>query len=196
MATPLDTGLISSFGIIFPFLLVLVFFYGAFSYTKLFGDNKGLQVILALILAFFVLLSPTLREVVNLMTPWFVLLFLFILFAMVGFKTLGASNEDVHDVFNGPYAVTIVWWIIGMSIVIALGSLSSITFKEGAPTKVNITGTSTGGVDETGSSAFWAILFHPKVLGLIAIFLIALAAVNRLTADSHHEPEDGSGMHH
>src|SRR3989338_8280961 len=196
MATPLDTGLISSFGIIFPFLLVLVFFYGAFSYTKLFGDNKALQVILALILAFFVLLSPMLRAVVSLMTPWFVLLFLFILFAVVGFKTLGASNEDIHDILQGHYAVTIGWWIVGLSAVIALGSLSAVTFKEGTTTQVNATGTSMGGVDETGTSAFWAILFHPKVLGMIAIFLIALAAVNRLTADSHHEPEDGSGMHH
>ena len=79
-----DVGLLENFVVIFPFLLVWVIVFGVLSSTKTFGDNKGIHAIIGLSLAFLFILSKNAVAAVNMASPWFVLLFLFIYFFFVG----------------------------------------------------------------------------------------------------------------
>lgn len=183
MATPLDLGLIDKFSIIFPFLLSVTVVYGLLTYTKMFGENKSIHVLIAGVVGLMLLISPTVREVINTMAPWFVLLFLFFFFLILAFKIFGTTDSEIMDVLKSPkYSYTVIW-IIALVLIIAVGSLSSVTFKEGAPKGVNETESARDTeASGAGTNAFWNTLFHPKVLGLALIFLIASFTVSRLMA--------------
>jgi hypothetical protein len=185
MATPLDIGLLSNFKIIFPFLLSVFVIYGILSYKKVFGDNKTLHLLIALFVGFFILFSATVREIISTMAPWFILLFIFIFFGLIVFMSFGATETDIMDVVSNEKYRYIIWWFVALSVIIAIGSVTSVTFKEGKPLGVNETTEGrTTTASESGTSAFWNILFHPKVLGLTVIFLVALFTVSRLSASS------------
>lgn len=182
MATPLDVGLLQNFSIIFSFLLVLVIVYGIASYTKLLGESMAIHALIALLLAISLMFSPTVREVINLMAPWFVLLFIFTIFIILAFKVFGTSNEDIMGVLKNKEHSYIIWWTVAIALVIGLGSLSHVTFgtgqtPEAASTVGNITATSP---DERGTSAFFSIITHPKILGMILILLIGSFTIQKL----------------
>ena len=189
MATPLDIGLIKQFSIIFPFLLTFVVVYGILLYTKSLGENKSLIALLAMVTSFIVILSPTVREVIDTMVPWFLLFFIFAFFGLIAIKSLGATDADIMGTIGSPEGKSVITWFVVISVIIGLGSLSYVLSQKGA----SITGGGAttdedtaeagerGDVGTTGKSAFWGILFHPKVLGLVLLFLIGTFTVFRLT---------------
>jgi len=191
MATPFEgLTLLENFSFIFPFLLVLVMIYGLLSWIKLFGDNKGVNALIALVFAVLALLSPIVRGTINTMSPWFVLFFFFIIFSLVAFKIFGFTDADIMGVMSGRFRY-INWWIIAIVIIIALGSLMHTLSKTGglgsAGSGDSLTQSDNGGESASVSSSsqedsFWATLVHPKVLGFILLMLIALFSVQRLTA--------------
>ncbi len=196
MATLLDTGLVQNFSIIFPFLFVLVIVFGIASWTKLFGDNKTIHSLIALILAISLMFSPTVREAINIMAPWFVLLFIFTVFMILAFKVFGASNDDVMGVLKDKNFNYIIWWVVAIGIVIGLGSLSFVTFGEGQTPEAagivgNITQKDVGG---QGTNTFFKVITHPKVLGLALIFLIGAFTIQRLAGTSSGGGS-GSSLH-
>ncbi len=186
MATFLDVGLIQNFSIIFPFLLVLVVVFGIASYTKLFGENKTIHGLIALILAISLMFSPTVRSAINLMAPWFVLLFIFMVFMILAFKVFGSSNEDVMSVLKNPEYSYIIWWTAALAITIGVGSLSHVTFGQGQTPEA--TGT-VGDIGEReskgiGTSAFFQIITHPKVLGIALLLLIGSFTIQKLATSA------------
>ena len=74
MVTFLETGLINYFAIIFPALLVFAVVFALLEKTKIVGENKGINAIIAIVLAFMVMLSANVAEIINYMAPWFVVL--------------------------------------------------------------------------------------------------------------------------
>ncbi len=192
MATFLDITLLEKFSIIFPFLLVFVVVFGVLSYSKILGNNKALQSFFALILAFFTFFSPTIRLIINRMAPWFILFVIAIMFIIMIFKTYGASDQDIVGFLRHPiYGSQVVWWILIIAIIIIVGSISSVTLRGGEkgirPVGINTT-TSEGITTTTEKSVFWDTLLHPKVLGLIAILLIANFTISKLAAGGFPKP--------
>lgn len=197
MATPLDVGLVNNFSIIFPFLLVLVVIYGVASFTKLFGDNKTMHALIALVLAISLMFSDTAREVINVMAPWFVLLFIFTVFMILAFKVFGTSNEDIMGVLKNKEFNYIIWWVASIAIVIGLGSLSYVTFGEGqTPEAAGLVGNVTyeGDVSGKGTNAFFKVITHPKILGLALILLIGAFTIQKLAGTSSTGSSNG-GKH-
>jgi len=183
MATFLDIGFLEKFSVIFPFLLALVVIYGILSYSKLFGDNKTVHILIALFVSMMLLLSDSVRQIINLMAPWFVLLFLFMVFLIIIFKVIGVTDSEILSTVKDPKYQFVIWWFVAIAIVIAVGSLSSVTFKGGVPAGVtNTTSERSEASTEKGESAFWNTLFHPKILGLALIFLIAVFTISRLAS--------------
>ena len=188
MATIMDVSLLRSFGVVFPFLFIWAIVYGLLSYRKIFGDNKALHAFIAAIFALMALFSTTVIETINRAAPWFVLMIIFIVFLILGFMILGIGEADIASVVKSHEYSWINWWIIGLVLAIVLGSLSQVMSEKGGypPYGENDTlETATEGSVETPQqeSAFWATLFHPKVLGLFAILLIAFFTVSKLTSD-------------
>lgn len=182
MATPLDTGLLQHFDIIFPFLLVLVGGYALLSNVKLFGEQKGLNAMIAFILAVFVLFSPMVREILVIAAPWYVLLFFFIIFALIAFMSLGATSGDIHNVLmSGEYRY-IHFWVIGLILIIGLGSLSTVVANSGGFGSTGSETNITSGDQSAQESDFWSTLVNPKVLGLVLIMLIGMFTIQRLAS--------------
>ena len=160
MVTPLDIGLLKNFQIVFPFLFIFCIVYAILSYTKVLGDNKAIQAMIAVVLAFMSLFSDLVVETINISAPWFVLLIIFLVFVMMGIMTLGVKEGDIMSVIKSHEYNFITWWIVALVIIIVAGSLShALTEKKGgyppyAP-GVNVTD-----VEETQESEFWKTLFH------------------------------------
>lgn len=203
MATPLDIGLLRQFDVIFPFLLVFVLVYAGLGFMKAFKDNKALHALLALVLSFLTLFSPLAIRTINIMSPLFVILMIFILFALMIFMTLGPSESDVLNALKSKEYQFTWWWILAFILLIGFGSF----FKAVVETQGSIPGYSsipgTGGSPGTSGSTspaapsaggppiqgapgqeadFFKTLFHPKVLGLVFIMLLGLFTINRLAS--------------
>jgi hypothetical protein len=171
MATPLDIGLLQNVGIIFPFLLVIVFVYALLTKTQVLGkDAHGLNAFIAFCLGVATLFSPIAVKTIQLMAPWFVLLVIFIIFLLLAFQTLGV--EEHGD--------TIFYWMIALIAIIGLGSLASVISSEHGFKSLSEENQTTveRGSEDVG---FFQTLFNAKVLGMLLLLLIALFTVRNLT---------------
>ena len=183
-----DVGLLENFVIIFPFLLVWVIVFGVLSSTKTFGDNKGIHAIIGLVLAFLFVLSKDAVAAVNIASSWFVLLFLFIIFTIMAFKTFGASDSDVMSVIKNPEFKFIGTWIGIFSVIIIFASLAHVhgqrLLEEGNVEGENVE----SGEESVASGSFqenlWNTLFHPKVLGLVLMLLIASFTIRYMVSST------------
>ena len=183
MATPLDIGILQNVSIIFPFLLVLVMVYAVLSMTKIFGDNKGTYAFIAFVLAVSTLFSSTAVKTINLMAPWFVLLFIFSIFLLVSYQLFGVSDKKIIEIVTSKqHGDTFFYWVLALVLIIGLGSLSTVISQERgfkALSEQEANKTVVQGEEEVG---FFATLFHPKVLGMALLLLIAVFTVKNLAA--------------
>lgn len=181
MATFLDAiGTLQEFSVIFTFILVLVVVYGLFQYTKLLGDNKAVHALISLAVAFLFLFSQTASDIIKIMVPWFVILFSALLFLLVGIKMFGAKGAEIDFWTMIKDHSSISWWILAISLIIIIGAITTVysekgrVFGEGGAIESGDGGVSKSGEAGTvGKAGFWGTITHPKVLGLIAILLIA-----------------------
>ena len=185
MATFLDVGLFGYFGAIFPVLLVFLLVFATLVKTKYFGDNKGIYALIALSIAMIMLFSPNVVAAINVMAPWFVFVFIFSIMLLVGLMAVGVNPDAVTKYMSGEWG-TVHWFILAISLVIAIGSLSAVFgesllpyTQEGAAAEGGsgtsledggITGQTTGTPDFNTNVG--RVLFHPKVLGFMLIMLI------------------------
>jgi len=179
MATILDITALENFSLLFSFLFVLVIVFAVLSYSKFLGDNKGIHGLIALFIAIMTLFSDAVVETINTMAPWFVLFFVFILFMIMAFKVFGTTDSDIMGVLKNPEYGYIIWWVVAIGIIIGIGSLTSNVWGEGGAPVYNESSTDVG---ETGANAFWGTLFHPRVLGIVLIFLVAVFTIQKMTA--------------
>ena len=77
MATLLDLGLLRYFSVIFSFILVWALVFALLQKTKILGDKAGLNVLLAVAVAFLVSLSDNVVQIINFMIPWFTIAIIF-----------------------------------------------------------------------------------------------------------------------
>jgi len=201
MATVLDIGFISNFSFIFPFLLVFVVVFGFLSWRKVFDDNKLAQGAIAILIALIALMSSVVIRALNKMAGWFVVYFFGLMFIIIAFKMFGISDDEITSAFKGEHRSTVMW-VLGIALVIIIGSIvSSLSEEGGVPgpgqTGVIEDGTTYTSADgnimtpptqpKTQESAFWNTITHPKVLGLILILLIASFALSLLTKPSGYD---------
>jgi hypothetical protein len=161
MATFLDIAGQEYISTIMVFLLVVVGVYAMLSSIKLFAAPPWVYALLATIMAFFVIISPTATSIARNAGPWFAVLMVLALFIMMGGKMVGGDGGET-------IAKVIFYVFIFFIIVFSIGP----TAREGA----NIPGdNSTGDVDYDYSQTSH-VIFHPKMLGLVLIFGVAVAA--------------------
>ena len=182
MASPLDVGLLSKFSIVFSMIFIFAIVYAILTYTKLLGDNRGINALIALITALLLLFSPNVAQVINIMTPWFVVLLIFILLVYLLFRFMGASEADMANVLKTNSAL--IYVIIVIATIIFLAALGKVFFSSETAGEFEYSPTPQIGENGTvvvgdiggppGEATFWATLFHPKVLGMIFILLIAM----------------------
>ncbi|MBW2992778.1 hypothetical protein KY345_06185 [Candidatus Woesearchaeota archaeon] len=184
MVTVLDIGLLNYFYVIFPFLFIYAVTLGLLSWLKFFGENKLVHNMVAIVVAFIFVLSDTLVKVVNMAVPWFVIMFVLLMFLLLAYKFLGAKDADIAHVLTRDK--TVVVWIMIIFVIILVGSLARVYFSEEAPAPVVGEGgivVSEEELGKVGVSAFWSTLFNPQVLAVIMVLLIAVFAILLLTGE-------------
>ena len=82
MASVLDMSILSYFAPVFIFALVWIITYAILEKTKLFGDNQAIHWVIALCMAVMVVIVPGLTDVIQIITPWFIVFFIFVIFHM------------------------------------------------------------------------------------------------------------------
>jgi hypothetical protein len=193
MATFLDISILGNFIGIFTFLLVFVIVYGMLELFNIFGNgHKGLHAIIALAIAFIVIFSKGVVAVIQTFTPWFTILILVIFFILFAVRMFGATDADIRNELTGGSTVTT--WIIILTVVILLFSLGtgfgqeSLVQGQSSGVSATQTNSSTNSTVDAGSTStanfnqnLYNTLFHPKVLGLILIMLLAVIAMLFLT---------------
>jgi hypothetical protein len=156
--------------------------------TKLFSENRTLQAAIAIVLAFMSLFSDIVVETINTAAPWFVLLVIFIIFIMLGFMILGVKEADFMSVLKNPEYSFVSWWIIGLVVIIVVGSMSHVIAQQKGgygpyiDENETVEGAEGRPIEETQEADFWKTLFHPKVLGLFVLLLIGFFTVSKLTS--------------
>ncbi|NQU98235.1 hypothetical protein HQ533_02105 [Candidatus Woesearchaeota archaeon] len=192
MATFLDIGIIEHFSIVFVFLLIFTVIYALLEYSKPFGKGKkGLHGIIALVLGLLIVISKPAVLLVNFLTSWFLVLFLFLFLVIFTLRMFGTSESDmtalVKDVRFYPWLVVIIVVIViagfgsvfGQTLLERGAGLDDEDVEEG----VVLPGDLEGGSTRTTSFGTNVLntVFHPKVLGLIAILLVGLFSITFLS---------------
>lgn len=192
MATFLDISILEDFSIVFIFLLVFVIVYAFLEYSNIFGQGrKGINGIIALAIGILIVISRPAVLLINSITPWFMILFIFIFFIIFAIRMFGVSESDTISMVKEP---RVYMWLVVIFVIILIAGLSS-TFgqlllekgtgiegeelEDGTILPGNIEGGSTKTTSFGGNVL--NTLVHPKVLGLIAILLIGLFAIIFLT---------------
>ena len=186
MASVLDLGLIGQFSDIFSLIFIFLIVYSVLEVTKILGQNRGVHSLVALMIALVSAINPNVLSVISNLSPWFVLLIVFILFMMLSATFAGFSQDNVLEALGGKPGAA--FWIILVSILIlamVLGNVFGQTFLQGF-SGGNETSVNGNGDGSAGGGSFQNnlsnTLFHPKVLGLLLIFLIASFAIRMLTS--------------
>ena len=161
MAIFLSTSILEYFAPVFAFLLVTLILYAVLNSTKILGENSRINVIIALAAGILTLFSSSAIGLVNYMTPWIVfILFMLVMLFMI-YSYFGLGERERWEMIGGPkviYSIYIVLLIFGVKKVIG-----SFIPYDGA------------------GDAFAQILFHPRVLGVIVILLVAMWTVQQLS---------------
>jgi hypothetical protein len=191
MATFLDIGLAQHFAVIFPILLVFVIVFALLEKSKILGDNKGLHSLIALSIALMMLFVPGVVQVIAIMAPWFVLMFLLVIFffmLLLSFGTKWESIVKVASVWQTPH-----WFLLIIGLVIFVGALGAVyggsllpySVEPGEePVNVSATGDVEGMTTDTGdfNQNVGRVLFHPKTIGLVFLLMVGSLTIRLLAS--------------
>lgn len=187
MATLLDMGFFSHFAPIFAFLLVFCIVFAILESKKILGDHRGINSLVAFCVASLFVLSGFAIRIVSLAAPYFVVLFIFVLFVVMSVTIFGFDLDRIMKTVASPDYNYILYFVVIFGLVIILivlgqsfgQSLLSGPADAQAPA-VNLS--YTGNVSSTNNyeQNLWNTVFHPKVLGLIFVLIIASFAMRLL----------------
>jgi len=181
MATPLDVG-VNFFSGLFPLLFTFLVVYGVLSYTKVLGDNKAVPAFIAVLLAIATYFSTVAVKTINMMAPWFVLLFVFGIFVLIAYQLFGVEEKTISSMWKpGGAGGALFYWILTFVLMIGLGSLFTVLKQEKMPPSVIENATAVAG---SAGPGFWLTITNPKVLGAALLLLIAMFAIKHLTSAS------------
>ncbi|MBW2983880.1 hypothetical protein KY361_02095 [Candidatus Woesearchaeota archaeon] len=161
MATFLDVTGLQYFSNFFVFIFVWLAIYAILGYTKILGENKGIHIILGLVIALLVILSPIATGAIAFISPWFALVFVFLIFIMMALKVFGASTADLAA--SSQLKVAFLAFIF---LILIVGIFAYIREQAAIPSG-----------EEIDYQKTTSVIFHPKVLGIVFVLLIAVFTI-------------------
>ncbi len=183
MVTVLDIGLLKAFDIVFAFLFVWAIVFAVLQKFKVVGEAVAINALIAVAVAFMVAVSGKAVEIINNMIPWFAVAIIFFILLLLVFMIFGLKESDLGNVVKDK---GVYWTLIGVGLMIIAASIGASfgqEFLELGSATSNATVSGGSGSTETGSfqQNILATLFHPKIVGMIVLFSIAIMAVALLT---------------
>jgi len=155
MATILETGLIDYIMPILVFLLIFAVVFAILKRFAIFGDNVGVNSVIAFVVALIFMITPRARELVTTMTPWFLIIVILVFFILMTLVFIGLKEESLAALAKHPAMYVIVIVIVALIFFVSLVKVFA------------------GMID----LSYFEFLAHPRILGVIFILVIASLAV-------------------
>ena len=196
MASVLDISILNSISVIFLFILIWVIVFGLLELVKIFGpDRKNLHAIIAFCIALLSVVSPGVVSFFSFFTPWFFVWVLFIFFVLFAARMFGGAQNEISNLIKDS-TVHIILIIVSVIIAFfALGHTMGQTLLEeqpgyGSPElghgETSLNSSSTNYISPTEpvlpdtpadsndyKTNFILTIFHPKVLGMVFLLMVA-----------------------
>jgi len=182
MATFLDVGLFNYFSAIFPALLAAAIVFALLQKTKVIGESLNVNGLISVIVFFLILLSPDLADIINTMTPWFVLVFIFAVLLILVYMFLGVGADDLRSYIMSDRPVQ--WFVFAIGAVIIISSVAHVYGQRALTITTPEAANETAAEDTPFAQNLGDVFFNSKVLGLMVIFLIAVFTLALLTRQS------------
>lgn len=161
MATFLDISGLEHFSTFFVFIFVWLVVYAILTYSKILGDNKAIHIVIGLVIALLVLFSPIATGTIEYIAPWFAVVFIFVIFATIALKSFGATGIESLGSLR---LVTVVVVLL----ILVVGALSYVRQQ------ITVPGENETSIDYSKTTT---ILFHPKILGVLFVLIIAVFTI-------------------
>jgi len=180
MATLVDViGLFKAIGLyetVFPGILIFALVYGLLSKFKPFGESKGVNGIIALIVALIFISFTKAVAFMSYFIPLLTGLFVVLLLVLLIFMFMGVPGETITEAMSEPAAYGLIIVLIVIFAFVAIASaFPELAAQEGAPPTPGAPGADVW-------AKYTAVLFHPVLLGLIvllAVFAVATYFITR-----------------
>lgn len=172
MATILDIGILNHFVPLFVFILIFVVVYAVLLKTNLLGENKGLISLASFVIAFLFIVTRTATEFVELVTPWFVVLIIVAMCFLLIFMFLGVKPDVIAKAVSTEGTA----WLILIVLLVLLGVALTKVIGPSVAAITQGDGTQEGFMGSVGT-----IIFHPKILGVLFILIIAAYAIKAVS---------------
>ncbi|MBU4502558.1 MAG: hypothetical protein KKA79_08220 [Nanoarchaeota archaeon] len=173
MATILDSSLLDHFIPIFVFLFVFIVSYSVLLKTRILGNNKGLISVASFSVSLLFIVTQSAVDLIQLITPWFVVFIIVSMCILVVFMFLGVKPETIAEAVSSESTV----WIIIIIMIVLFGlALTKVV----GPSIAEIT-QGESGTDDSFMGKIGVLLFHPKIIGVLFILLVASYAIKGIT---------------
>ena len=169
MASILDLGLLEYFLPWFIFIFVLIIVWALLEKISFFGDNKLVNWIIAFCAALMFIIVPEMQTVIATITPFFLILIIFIILVFIVFMFMGYEGTKILEVVSQN---EIIAWVV---IIVALGIMGLALTNVYGDAIHDITSPDQDSDDLEQSIG--EIIFHPKVLGVSFILILAALVV-------------------
>ncbi|MBI2670973.1 hypothetical protein HYX18_03285 [Candidatus Woesearchaeota archaeon] len=172
MATLLDVSLLKFFLPAFTFLFIVILSYAMFRVILKDLDDRA-KWIASVSLGLIALFSGSAIDLINFITPWFVVImvFLVLVFMSLMFWTTKPEEmqKDILSALGGINTIVIIGILI---VVLGISQVFGPVFDPYAPG---------GPAERTIGGETIRTLFHPRILGAIFILIVAAFAIQRIT---------------
>jgi len=166
MATFWDAGSLEYLGPILVFILVFVIIFAILQKTKLLGGMQKLDFIVALTASLITMISENAADFVGTLSVWYVLIAV-----AVVLMALTISSGVAGEIKEMPIGPSVLLWVGVVVLVIVVSTVFGPVFTP---------------YSEGASESWWALrdIFHPKVFGMVLLFLIAAIVISKLKEES------------
>ena len=162
MATFLDVTVLENFSVVFVFLLAWLGGYAILLYIKILGQNQFVNIIISMLFAVFVVISPLATLIFKTIAPVAAVLMFLVIIVYAASGMFGDVKLE---------SITSMKWVVLVILVVALivGTASIVRENIDVPER---------GEDFSKVST---VIFHPNFLGMILIFAVAVFTIGLLT---------------
>ena len=161
--------------VLFPLLLITAVTYGILNKIKVFGDSAGINMTISVVTAFILVSATIAIDFLITLIQYMAVGATIILLVLMVFLFAGVEQKTIGEAMTQPIVYgTIITMVVVMLFIVASQTIPQI----GAATEDDLVGTTV--VDKALNT-----LFHPTLLGIIALFAVFVVAAYMIT----REPE-------
>ena len=181
MVTPFGAGIIQQFDFVYAFIFVALLTYIALGKVKSLENSSFVKGLTGVVLGLVTLTSGRAVSAISTMIPWFVVVFVIILFGLLTYQLFGIKEDAIVKILSTKEHGTVFHnWVLTIVIAIAVISLY-VTFTT---QPLDVPAGDAQGVsvqDASAKQGFFSTMMTPEVFGVVLILLVGLFAIFYLT---------------